>query len=298
MASELEFVSGNLTFWPSLWTILNRFGYYLTYIPEDPWVFLVSSKLLFVYGAGFTSPASAQRYAIFIFLCLYTWRVLACFMSHVSTTSYLGSIVAGAIVAIPLTYFDRLLLRKWSFENRCIIFATAKDPQGNLLTGRNDAKTINDSDGSASRFTFGNEVGSSIRGPGTPWEVKGIPHFSNSDPEWVPSLTSFILWRLAIIFGCFVVHNYVVRVRMALDQDFLQPSRIPFLTRMGEVTRDELWTRMVVTISFWTTSYCILQVLFNVPAIIAVCLKPQSLRQWRPAFGSVLDAFTVRKFWA
>lgn len=297
MASELDFVNGHLKFWPSLWKMVNIFAHYLSYIPDDPWVFLFSSKLLFAFGAGFTSPDSPQRYAVLVILYLHTWRVLACFMSHIATTSYLGSIMAGAIFVIPLTYFDRLILRRWRFENRFMIFATLEHPQ-DTHAKRSDAKMIHDKDDTASRFAFGNDVGGSIRGPGTPWEVKGIPHFSNSEPEWAPSLPLFVLWKLAIILGCFVIHDYVVGVRMALDRDLLQPSRIPFLTRMNEVTKNELWTRMMVTISFWTASYSVLQVLFNVPAVIAVCLQPQSLRQWRPAFGSILDAFTVRKFWA
>ena len=130
-----------------------------------------------------------------------------------------------------------------------------------------------------------------------PWEVKNLPFFSSGDPQWVPSPTVFVVWKLAIIVSCFMLHDYVIDARMALIHDLMLPSKIPFLSRIGEITREEIWTRLVVGVSTWLIGYCLLQIMFSIPALIAVCFKPSNVAPWRPGFGSLLDAYTVRGFW-
>lgn len=129
------------------------------------------------------------------------------------------------------------------------------------------------------------------------WEVKGMPHYSSADPQWVPSPIVFIVWKLAIIISCFFLNDYVVDARMALDHDLMLPSRVPFFTRSGEVTQNEVVTRLIVGVSTWLSGYFLMQIFFGCPALIGVCFKPSDVALWRPAFGSILDAYTVRGFW-
>lgn len=268
-------------------------------ITKNPWVFLVASRPLFAYGAGFTSPNSIQRYAVFVVLCLYVGITLANFTAYIQSTGYWPSIIAGTIVAQPISYFDRLICRKWAFENRQAIFRTIPDRKAKDDTGRplKAATAGHDEDSFGSRLAFGNEVGGTVRGPGTSWEVKKLPRFSSSDPQWVPSPLQFIMWKFAIIIGCSLLNDYVQNAREALNKDLLLPSLVPFLTRLGDVSRDEIWTRVVVGLTSWAAAYSLLQVLFGIPALIGVCLKPSSVKEWRPAFGSPLDAYTMREFW-
>lgn len=271
----------------------------LLFLVMNPWIHILASRLIFNYGAGFTSPDSPQRYAVFIVLCLYVWLTLANFTAYVQSTSYFANIIAGIIFNLPLTYFDRLILRKWRFEDRRSILAISTNNKANDGTQRptQTANSMDEDDTISSRFAFANEVGGTVRGPGTSWEVKGIPHFSNSDPRWIPSPLTFTIWKLGIMIGCFLLYDHVVDVRLALEKDLLQPSCVPFIARIGEVTWEEVWTRVVVNVTFWVSGYCVLQLLFSIPAIIAVCLNPESVEEWRPAFGTIFDAFTLRKFW-
>lgn len=148
-----------------------------------------------------------------------------------------------------------------------------------------------------SRFAFANEVSGTVRGPGTAWEIKGLPHFSSTDTQWLPSPLLFIVWKIAVLMGCSFLNDYVVDAREALNKDLLQPSKVPFLTRLNEVTIEEMWTRFVVALSSWMMFYFLLQVLFSVPAAIAVSLKPSSVAEWRPMFGPVSEIYTMRGFW-
>lgn len=109
--------------------------------------------------------------------------------------------------------------------------------------------------------------------------------------------TSVHRMEIAILVGCSFLNHYAVDAREALNKDLLQPSKVPFLTRLNEVTNEEVWTRLVVALSSWTMFYFLLQELFSVPAAIAVILKPSSVAEWRPMFGPVSEIYTMRGFW-
>lgn len=268
----------------------------LTYLATNPWIFLVASRPIFAIGAGFTSPNSYSRIGVFAILSIYAWLCISNFSKYIQSTGFLASTIAAAMICVPLVYFDRLLYRKWAYEDRRAIFVTARIKS--VSDDRVEASSISDDrDTFGSRFAFGQEVAGTVRGPGTSWEVKNLPAFSSSDNEWVPSPIIFIVWRLAVIISCFILNDYAIDARMALDHDLMLPSNVPFFSRIGEVTHGEYWTRLIVGVSTWLNGYCSMQVLFNCPALISVCFKPNDVALWRPAFGSILDAYTMRGFW-
>lgn len=274
---------------------MNSLQNFLKYVITNPWITLIVSRPIFALGAGFTSPDSPQRLALFAVLSIYTWLCLSNFSTYIQSTGYLASIIASAIVSPPVVYFDRLLHRKWKYEDRHAIFE-----MGSHKHAKNDAQnppSASEEDTFGSRYAFGDMVGGTVRGPGTPWEVKGLPPFSSRDPQWVPSPFTFIAWRIAILISCYILNDYVINARAALDPDLMLPSKVPFFTRIREVTREELVTRLTVGISTWVAGYCLLQVLFGIPALIAVGIKPSSVVGWHPVFGSLLDAYTMRGFW-
>lgn len=260
---------------------------------------MVVSGPIFAYGAGFTSANSPQRYVVFVILCLYVWTTLASFKNYIQGTGFWPATFAGTIFALPLTYFDRLIYRKWTFDDRHTIFSTTFDRNAKKDAQRpvGTAATAATDDSIGSRFAFGSAVHGTFRGPGTPWEVKGLPQFSSSDPQWVPSPFQFIMCKLAILIGCFFLNDYMVKLKWTVDRKMFQPSLVPFFTRIGEVTQEEVWTRLVVGVTTWTGAYCLLQVLLCIPAIVGICLKPGSVQEWPPGFGPVLEAYTVRGFW-
>lgn len=282
---------------------MTSFQTSLLYTIKSPWTSFIVGRLIFAYGAGFTSPNSATRLTVFVILCIYAGITLANYTTYIRSTSYWSSIFAGTILAPTLVYFDRLIQRKWRFEDRHAIFSTNLDQKSEdyaTKQSKTPAKTADRSDPedtTQARFAFGNEVSGTVRGPGTAWEVKGLPHFSSNDPQWVPSPLLFIVSKTAVFLACFFLNDYAVDAREALDKDLLQPSKVPFLSRLDEVTKEELWTRFVVALTFWTMAYFLLQVLFSVPATIAVILKPSSVAEWRPVFGSFSELYTVRGFW-
>ena len=268
----------------------------LTYLVTNPWIFLIASRPIFAIGAGFTSPSSYSRIAVFAILSIYAWLCISNFSKYIQSTGFLSSTIAAAIFTLPLIYFDRLIYRKWTFEDRRAIFGTACISSAS--DDKDEAGSVSeDQDTFGSRFAFGQEVAGTVRGPGLSWEVKNLPAFSSSDHQWVPSPIHFILWRLAVIISCFFLNDYMIDVKMALDHDLMLPSNVPFFSRIGQVTRGECWTRFLVGVSTWLQAYCSIQLLFSCPALLGVCFKPNDVALWRPVFGSILDAYTLRGFW-
>lgn len=269
---------------------------FLTYLFTNPLIFFITSNLIFTSAAGFTSPDSFIRITVFAIFSTYAWLCISNFPKYIQSTGLLAALLAASLVSVPLVYFDRLIYRKWKFEDRWAIFGTelTKSASGD----RDEAYSVSeDQDTFSSRFAFGQEVAGTIRGPNTSWEVKNLPAFSTSDHQWIPSPTTFILWKSAVIISSFVLNDYVIDAKMSIDHDLMLPSKVPFLFRLGDVTLGECWTRLVVGLSTWLNLYFFIQLAFGCPALISVCFKPSGVALWRPVFGSLLDAYTMRGFW-
>lgn len=264
-----------------------------------PLAILVAQNVIVSLAAGFTAPHSPQRWLAFVFLVGCTWIGILRYSQHIRSTSYPGTILLGAIAGPVPLFFDRLMLRGWRYESRQTIFALpsedkrsddTQDPAGS------DSRTSEDTFGS--RYAFGQEVTGTIRGLGTPFEIKNIPPFSMSNPQYVPSPKAFVARKLFIMIVCYYLHEYVlVELQFSLNHDFLHPSHVPFFSRLSRTLLDDVCTRLLVCVITWLKNYCVLQLIFNIPSVISVCLNPSSVHEWRPFLGSVTDCYTIRGFW-
>lgn len=77
---------------------------------------------------------------------------------------------------------------------------------------------------------------------------------------------------------------------------FLAPSGIPFFTRFGKVSGEELAVRVLATLGSGLGVFCAQHGVYSVVALVAVGLKLSERRYWRPLFGSISQACTVRRF--
>lgn len=74
------------------------------------------------------------------------------------------------------------------------------------------------------------------------------------------------------------------------------PGRINFFSRIQSTTPEEFTIRDFATMAMWTSSYCVLQCVYNTLPIIAVIPSLSPVKSCRPFFGSPLEAYTVRRF--
>jgi hypothetical protein len=68
------------------------------------------------------------------------------------------------------------------------------------------------------------------------------------------------------------------------------------LARLNEVSGDELAIRTIGTAIYLTGTFAILQGLFSFAATVAVGLGWTDVESWRPLFGSLRDASSLRGF--
>ena len=146
--------------------------------------------------------------------------------------------------------------------------------------------------------TSGLEATFSCRWSGTPREVRNVPLFSNQDQSYEPTRAAFLRNHIFLLVSCYLMLDVL---SLGADPDknkiFFAPAMIPFFTRLDQVSVEELAMRIFGTLGSGLGVFCSQQGIYSIVAIIAVGFGLSEPRYWRPLFGSVGDAYTVRRFW-
>lgn len=267
-----------------------------------PLVVVVVGNQITAFTAGFTSSHSSLRPALFALLVAYTCTGLAKYSNYIHTTSFYGIVLGTMYGTWPLGFFDRLIVRRWAFEDRHNIFPAMfaekkKHKKGDEQDEAVSIKAEATRDTIGSRFAFGQEVAGSSRMVDTPWEAKNIAPFSTSDPKYVPSHASIVTQRLLIMLPSLVVQEIITEMQMSIDPSYVAQSRVPFLARLNEVSREEVAVRLIIGIGSWISLLCMIHITLGIGTVVLAYLKPNELRKLRPLFGSPSEAYTVRGFW-
>ena len=283
----------------SFWLLLAWFLFH-------PFVVAFIGNQIVARTAGFTSSQSTLRPALLALLLAYTCIGLAKYPNYTRNTSSYGTVLGMILGSCPLVFFDWLILRQWAFEDRHKIFPAKFLAK---IQHEKDDDAISDyADGARvpagatkgtheSRFAFGKQVAASSRMVDTPWEAKNVAPFSTRDPIYVPSRASIVTQRLLIMLPSLVVREIFMEVQMSIDPYYFAPSRVSFLTRLNEVSREEVAVRVTLGIGSWVYILCMIHIMLGVGSIISACMKPDEVRTLRPTFGSVSDAYTLGGFW-
>ncbi|MBE3048274.1 hypothetical protein IMZ48_38380 [Candidatus Bathyarchaeota archaeon] len=273
-----------------------------------PLVISALQQFLFIFIAGFTSASSVLRPLGFLVFLLTTWVALSSFNDYVQPPGWVARTVASAFPQISLTYFERMVVRKITFEAHGINNeASGEVPNGTAKeassghakggnpapkTGRGKVKSFR------SRYAFGQLVASSMRGLGTPWEIRHIHQFDSRDPSFLPSPRTFVVRNLLQVVACYFLHKFCVNTQLSLDQSLMMPGNVPILRRLGEISMEELRIRYIATVATVMSIYCFIQGGYSLGAAISVLLNPKAVKDWRPIFGELSESYCLRRFWA
>lgn len=133
---------------------------------------------------------------------------------------------------------------------------------------------------------------------GTPRGVRNVPLFCNRDPSYVPPRAIFLRQPLVLLVSCYLVLDLIgFSVDPEKNKMFFATSTILFFTRHGEVSREELAMRVLATLASGLGVFYAQHGVYSVVALVAAGLKLSAPRYWRPLFGSISQACTVRRFW-
>lgn len=148
------------------------------------------------------------------------------------------------------------------------------------------------------RVRFGFSACFNSRMIGTPFEVKGVSPFSMKDPTYIPKRREFLLkGSLNFFISYFVLDTLIAGRSPDTNPDVYSPHPVPFFTRLNALTMEQLIVRIIMTICFWISVYCVLQITHSIAAIIAVASGLTDVKGWRPLFGPLSQAYTIRQIW-
>jgi hypothetical protein len=271
---------------------------------------------------GFTSPSSPVRFALLPILSVAVWFSIPTCLDYLHRKS-LASLVAGQQATFLLQYIEVVLLSKWSFEAggpsasaaAATTTVSSKCPSssdaayGHVAQLRHDG---NAAKGWWGRLLFGWKACTSFRCCGTPLELKNVPRFSTSAahtlsaaataadaPHQVPSRAAYVrqtLLRACLCYLVLDVLDFVGRAAPANNKTMFAPAQIPLFARLGSVTAEQVAVRVFSTLTCMLGIFCVINAAWSVLAAVAVGVFRADVRHWRPLFGHVRDAYTLRRF--
>lgn len=268
-----------------------------------PLLLLAAEILSIALVTGFTPSSSPLRIAVLVLLSLCVWRAISTCTNHISRNPW-AAFVAGYLATFFLHYLSTAVLSRWSFDKQgpSPINAAPVERQsaqsGTIISGKPGRKR---SAGGGLRATFwdrlkfGFQVATSFRYIGTPYQARNVPHFSASDPSYVPSRSNF-LSRKAIIFLISFAVLDLINLGADPPLDF-SPETIPLFTRVSHVTGQQLLTRLMTTLGYGIAVCSFQQLIHSIAALIDMGFGFSKVESWRPLFGSLEEAYTLRRFW-
>ena len=251
---------------------------------------------------GFVSRASLLRLAALPLMVFSTYHQFIQLeqIRHPIIRAFFG---AASVFAIVL-YTDDVLLSQWTFD------ACGPTSSRGGLAPLDSKGTKLEEDASEQRplqskvrsnlrrFRFGLRISLQSRFPGTPWAVKNLPPFSRKSLDYVPTKINFLLYNM---FKCCV---YIMILRLcgelgnpAENPVLFSSARIPLFARLGAISALETKTRVLGVLGYWIVQYLVIEVLYSILAVVAVTLHVTSVNVWRPVFGWVDEAWSLRQFW-
>lgn len=137
-----------------------------------------------------------------------------------------------------------------------------------------------------------------MRGIGTQRSIRGVTPFSKSDPDYVPTKARFLAGHVVRVVVAVVVMDFFARQvpeNVPVNYSFAKQH---VMWRLSEVDREEVFLRVSGTIGFWVNMAGFIAAMYSCLAVLFVgILGLDAPADWPPVFGSVLDAWTVQRFW-
>lgn len=243
---------------------------------------------------GFTSPDSLIRLAALPLHLAYAWTILAACLGTAQPTFW-TALLGGSIVGWTLQFIEVVLLSRWSFDPPSISLRNPEDQ-----AGKRDNKTPRElvgfqNDTRWNRLRYGYYVVFSFRHSGTPYEVKNVPPFSHRDPHYIPTKATFLLQTACSLFLCFTILDVAGLAEQ--DPSAFSQGSIPIFSGQDRLTTKQLMIRFASSVAFWVSLYCFLVVIQGIAAFISVFSGLNTVKAWRPAFGPLGEAYSIRQFW-
>ena len=265
----------------------------LSAVVTHPWGLIAIQNFLLA-AASFSKPTSSVRHVAIVIMVL-----VGCYFHLIihdrTENRFWRSVQSATTVHTVLIAFERLLLRRWSYE--------AGGPEEYLKKSETNGsveakKTIHPplNTPARSRFWFALDAAFSFRGIGKPWQVKNVPRFSSTDPSYIPSRRAFLLRKLASISVSIMICDLLTAQPPPAER-LVAASKQPFFRRVHDITSEELGFRIACVLGFWIGNAGFLILFSETFGFVAVASGISKPAAWLPCLDSPTEAYSVRQFW-
>ena len=259
----------------------------------NPLIIFAGELLLIILVLGFSTPRSAIRISTTPVLAVCCALIVPRCMQFVHRSAW-AALVGGYSTTFLLQYVARILSdRQYSLRE-----APSHEPNGHR-SAKEEKRSSKEAKSSLWEcVSSGLEATYTCRWSGTPREVRNVPLFSNQDPSYEPTRAVFLRNHIFLLVSCYLMLDVLsLGADPEKNQIFFAPAMIPFFTRLGQVSGEELAMRIFGSLGSGLGVFCSQQGVYSILALTAVGLGLSEPRYWRPLFGSVSDAYTLRRFW-
>ena len=126
------------------------------------------------------------------------------------------------------------------------------------------------------------------------WAVAHYPPFDAKDKNYVPSRGKLFLSRAIDFIVCFSIATVFEKYHLPW-QDYADPGA--FFARLVDVSQHELGVRMFLMLKGLATPYFGLRAGHSFSTCVALLFGADPA-DWPPLYGSVTEAYTVRRFYS
>ncbi|KAF2464157.1 uncharacterized protein BDR25DRAFT_98668 [Lindgomyces ingoldianus] len=261
-----------------------------------PIIYLVSEFILTVFVVGFTHPTSRLRLIALLPVALCMVCCIPQCMPYMIRTPW-AALVGGYAVTYLYHYVDVALLSRWSFRDNAPVSGLVRPSSGVANTDKVSAekrqRIVNNT--VLARFHFGFKVTSSFRFVGTPYEVRNTPRPLEVGRK---ERTHFLMRTFAAIATSYTLLDLINSMNdPTIAAKYLGLDKIPLLTRLRDVSAEELVIRFFTVLAAGIGLNCVQGGIYHVFALVSVALNLSDPQDWPPFYGSPRDTYTLRSFW-
>ncbi len=278
-----------------------------------PLTFFFIQQGIIIILATCTSPTSLLRPTLFPFVLLWNYYIIHSYPLYYDRRPWVMILAFHTLIG-PLQYLEKLLLSQWSFDHAGPSVQAIRRNKKHTQNGRPFEAMCAGSKHSQKAFfysfsfdtvnawwdrlRFGIWTTCSNRYIGSPYQARNTPPYSSSDPTFVPRRQSFLLRRGSLLLASFLLIDFFAhRSPLGGDLTIFDEKHVRFLTRFQQVDKEEMVTRVTMSVGGWIGGYFIIQIVYGLPGFIAVAGGLTSPASVRPVFGSFKNADSIRGFW-
>ena len=253
-----------------------------------PTLYLLSVFLSTALAVGYTNPKSQLRFVGFVFVAFCVFRCVPSCMSYMERTPWAG-LVGGHTVTCAYHYIDVALLSRWSYKHLGPTNGLVKLNSSREDLPKRSTTVFRDV---IDRLLFGLRIASSSRFIGTPYQAR------NTSPPVSAERKRFLFRTCGVVVLSYVVLDLIQSANdPAIGNKYLTLEKVSLLSRLGDVTIEELVIRAFTVLAAGVGLICVQGGIYHVLALLAVALMISMPTEWPPFYGSFTEAYTLQGFW-